>query len=65
MMAAAPLSMGLLAHNPPTFWHPASDALKEACRDAANIAKKNGVDLPMLAILVWGVLKKYAAHYLL
>lgn len=51
LMAAAPLSMGLLTHNSPPFWHPASDALKTACRKAASIAKKNNVDLPTLAIL--------------
>jgi Predicted oxidoreductases (related to aryl-alcohol dehydrogenases) len=51
LMAAAPLSMGLLTHNSPPFWHPASETLKTACKHAAEIAKKNNVDLPMLAIL--------------
>jgi len=51
LMAAAPLSMGLLTHNSPPFWHPASNALKIACRKAADTAKMNNVDLPMLAIL--------------
>jgi len=51
LMAAAPLSMGLLTHDQPPFWHPASDYLKAACRDAACIAKEHDVNLPMLAIL--------------
>ena len=51
IMAAAPLSMGLLTHNPPPFWHPASNALKQACKDAANVAEENAVNLPTLAIL--------------
>ena len=51
LMAAAPLSMGLLTHSPPPFWHPASEPLKQACKDASNIANDNGVDLPTIAIL--------------
>ncbi len=51
IMAAAPLSMGLLTHNPPPFWHPASIALKEACKNASEIARENEVNLPTLAIL--------------
>ncbi len=51
IMAAAPLSMGLLTPNPPPFWHPAPNALKQATRDAAKIAERNDVDLPTLAIL--------------
>ena len=52
LMAAAPLSMGILSHNPPPFWHPASNSLKQACLDAARIAEGHNVNLPMLAILV-------------
>lgn len=51
LMAAAPLSMGLLTHNTPPFWHPASVELKQACRIAGEIAADNGVNLPMLATL--------------
>ena len=51
LMAAAPLSMGLLTHNTPPFWHPASDELKQACRIVGEIAVDNGVNLPMLATL--------------
>ncbi len=51
IMAAAPLSMGLLTHTEPPVWHPASDELKQACKDAANIAKENDVNLPTLAVL--------------
>jgi aryl-alcohol dehydrogenase-like predicted oxidoreductase len=35
--AAAPLSMGLLTRPGPPPWHPASDELKEACREAARV----------------------------
>jgi len=51
LMAAAPLSMGLLTHDLPPFWHPAPNSLKQACRDAADVAKGHGVDLPTLAVL--------------
>lgn len=51
LVAAAPLSMGLLTHDNPPFWHPASDFLKEACQNAACIAKEHNVNLPMLATL--------------
>lgn len=51
LMAAAPLSMGLLTHNTPPFWHPASVELKQACRIVGEIAADNGVNLPMLATL--------------
>ena len=52
LMAAAPLSMGLLTQAGPPAWHPASDELKEACRNAAYICKEEyGVDIASLAIL--------------
>ena len=51
VMAAAPLSMGLLTHNVPPFWHPADSTLKQACKDAADLAEENSVNLPTLAIL--------------
>ena len=53
LMAAAPLSMGLLTHNEPPEWHPSLPSLQKACKEAAMIAKKDhdDVDLPTLAIL--------------
>jgi len=52
LMAAAPLSMGLLTQAGPPPWHPASDDLKEACRNAAYVCREEyGVDLASLAIL--------------
>jgi len=51
LMAAAPLSMGLLTHNPPPKWHPALISLQNACKDASAIAEKHDVDLPTLALI--------------
>jgi Aldo/keto reductase family len=51
VLAAAPLSMGLLTHASPPEWHPASVELKKACHLASDICDQNGVDLPTLAIL--------------
>jgi Aldo/keto reductase family len=52
ILAAAPLSMGLLTHRGPPEWHPASSELKHACQQAALICKKHGVDISTLALLV-------------
>ena len=52
LMAAAPLSMGLLTQAGPPAWHPASDELKEACRNAAYVCREEfNVDFASLAIL--------------
>lgn len=52
LLAAAPLSMGLLTHNPIADWHPAlGSKLEEACQSAAAIAKANSVDIVTLALL--------------
>jgi Aldo/keto reductase family len=51
VLAAAPLSMGLLTHACPPEWHPASVELKEACLLAADICDQNGVHLPTIAIV--------------
>ena len=51
VMVAAPLSMGLLSHRKPPVWHPASEKLKCACKEAAAIAESHGVDLADLALL--------------
>ncbi|KAI2511341.1 Aldo/keto reductase-like protein [Fragilaria crotonensis] len=52
LLAAAPLSMGLLTHNTPPDWHPASVALKEACHEAASYCERQGINISSLAIVV-------------
>mmetsp|Transcript_27369 Transcript_27369/g.31302 ORF Transcript_27369/g.31302 Transcript_27369/m.31302 type:complete len:501 (-) Transcript_27369:113-1615(-) len=51
IMAAAPLSMGLLTHSKPPEWHPAPKELQAACKKASEIAKSFDVDLPTLALM--------------
>lgn len=51
LMAAAPLSMGLLTMAGPPSWHPASTSLKAACSSAAKLCKSKGVDISTLAVL--------------
>ena len=51
LMAAAPLSMGLLTHSGPPNWHPAPLELKEACVEASKICQCEGVDVSSLAIM--------------
>lgn len=51
LMAAAPLSMGLLTKDGPPEWHPATKALKDACREAASICSTYNVDIATLAII--------------
>jgi L-galactose dehydrogenase len=51
VMTAAPLSMGLLTTAGPPAWHPASDDLHTACRTAAQICDRHGVDVSELALL--------------
>jgi aryl-alcohol dehydrogenase-like predicted oxidoreductase len=51
IMAAAPLSMGLLTQDGPPEWHPATQALKDACREAASICIAHDVDIATLAIM--------------
>lgn len=52
LLAAAPLSMGLLTHAGPPEWHPASDTLKGACQAAARICEEKAVNVSALAIMV-------------
>lgn len=52
LLAAAPLSMGLLTQRGPPDWHPASPALKNACRAATELCLRYGVDIADLALLV-------------
>ena len=51
VLAAAPLSMGLLTNRGPPEWHPASSELKEACARAAKICQTHNVDVSTLALL--------------
>jgi L-galactose dehydrogenase len=51
VVTAAPLSMGLLTTAGPPPWHPASDDLQTACRTAAQICDRHGVDVSELALL--------------
>lgn len=51
VIAAAPLSMGLLTKRGPPEWHPASSDLQQACRRAVDICQEHNVDLSILAIL--------------
>jgi aryl-alcohol dehydrogenase-like predicted oxidoreductase len=51
LMAAAPLSMGLLTIAGPPKWHPASDSLKKACSIAAIVCQSKGIDISTLAVL--------------
>ena len=52
VMAAAPLSMGLLTHGEPPAWHPGSSSLQDACRTAAKLCESQGVNIATLAIVV-------------
>ncbi|KAL2926794.1 L-galactose dehydrogenase [Bienertia sinuspersici] len=47
---ASPLSMGLHTENGPPDWHPASAAIKDACKAAAEYCKKNGKNISKLAM---------------
>jgi len=51
LMAAAPLSMGLLTNNKPPSWHPASSLLKEACSVAAKLCESKDINISSLALL--------------
>lgn len=51
LMAAAPLSMGLLTPSGPPSWHPASSPLKDACYRAAKMSDSKGVNISSLALL--------------
>ncbi|BDA42515.1 L-galactose dehydrogenase [Coccomyxa sp. Obi] len=47
---ASILSMGLLTEQGPPSWHPASEEVKQACKAAAEEAKKAGSNISVLAI---------------
>ena len=50
VISASPTGMGLLTHRDPPDWHPAPDAVKAACRKAAEYCAARGVNLTQLAI---------------
>lgn len=47
---ASPLSMGLLSERGAPDWHPAPEALKEACTRAAQYCKEKGFPIEKLAV---------------
>ncbi|MGC3988535.1 MAG: aldo/keto reductase [Chthoniobacteraceae bacterium] len=47
---SAPLAMRLLSLAGPPAWHPAPQALREKCREAAEYCAKHGTDLSRLAL---------------
>lgn len=51
LLAAAPLTLGLLTPAKLPKWHPASPTLQEACRNALNICTRNNVSIVHIAIL--------------
>jgi len=52
VLAAAPLSMGILTSNIPPDWHPANGSeLAKACRKAVDVCQKLDVDIANLALL--------------
>lgn len=50
VISASPLAMGLLTHNGPPDWHPASPELKNACKAAAEHCKSKGKNISKLAM---------------
>lgn len=50
LVNASPLSMGLLGTRGAPSWHPASERLKAACREAAEYCAAKGADIAKLAI---------------
>lgn len=41
-LSGAPIGMGLMSENGPPQWHPASDHIKEACKNASQYCKSKG-----------------------
>ncbi len=50
ILNAAPFAARLLTNAPLPKWHHASDAVKAACRRAAELCQKKGVDIAKLAV---------------
>lgn len=52
ILAAAPLSMGLLTRNVLPDWHPASPELQQACEHAGEVCQRHNVNIATLALVV-------------
>ncbi len=50
ILNAAPFAMGLLTEAEPPAWHPAPEAVKAACAQAAAHCRSRGVDIAQLAL---------------
>lgn len=50
LLNASPAAMGLLSSHGPQPWHPAPDAVRAACRQAAELCAARGVELAELAL---------------
>ncbi|CAB3361680.1 Hypothetical predicted protein [Cloeon dipterum] len=50
IISAAGTSMSLLTNKGPFAWHPAHQDLKDACANAVEICKKEGIELARLAV---------------
>ncbi len=50
VLNASPLAMGLLTNQGPPPWHPASDAIKQACAAAAKHCRARGTDIAKLGM---------------
>ena len=50
VLNASPLSMGLLTNRGPQPWHPASETIKSACREAAEFCRARGADISILGM---------------
>ncbi len=50
VMNASPLSMGLLSMRGAPDWHPASQKIKETCREAAEYCESQGTPIEKLAV---------------
>lgn len=47
---ASPISMGLLTNGGPPAWHPATEEIKDACKQAAEYCQSQNVDITKLAM---------------
>jgi len=47
---ASPISMGLLSARGPPEWHPATQNIKDACKQAAGYCSEKDIDLSKLAV---------------
>lgn len=50
VISASPLSMGLLTQRGAPDWHPAPDAVKQKCAEAAQFCTARGADISKLAL---------------